>query len=330
MREVPDYNSTTGGRCLGKTNFPQRGGPFIYDRVAEILRRKQKTHQNLAEQNPSTQNARSLAAKNYDPNSQSFARSNLLEDLMGLKFTYDKSTGSILSLGKRESSQDEDFIFPGLEQGPESDFVCSSSDFSSNLISFCGYPGFASFDRTADKAAIANIDPTKISKSLLGEVLKPLIQDAVFIDLGCGEPDQQFSIRGLAEILEAKQYVGIDLHNTQNLFKYNEFKNNGFSSILLRADILSFLKKLKETESPKVFLISGIENRTDNDNYAKSCYQEIQKSTKSGDIVIINGAAGSKTSSAIAFDNPSVNPIQYGFRELESPVNWSVKIYQKI
>lgn len=156
-----------------------------------------------------------------------------------------------------------------------------------------------------------------------GELFKKLIENKDFIDLGCGHPVLSKAPRTVAKALGARRYIGIDqskdtlyqffidkkkeedlinIADEQGKYVLQDKlgpmiieKEDKFESIWVQDDMLGFVSKIKEANGA-VFFLAGIqeygmnnESREASVQYFDATGKELNRITRSGDVIIFSG-----------------------------------------
>lgn len=196
--------------------------------------------------------------------------------------------------------------------------------FPNKISQFHKRPNMAYFDTFLPRDA----KPSQLSE--VGNWYKHLMPGRTFLDLASGDPRRAIANRLVAQRFGAADYVGVEMTNLPWRRTWrNEFpaisNDRGFTSRMIKNDILSFLRRL-DRPGPLFIRLQGLEV-LDTDaaekhghDYLEKVMQELQKVTKPGDVFSVGRVVSFFEPQAPEI-NPyhrgpdyTIDPARYGFR----------------
>lgn len=180
--------------------------------------------------------------------------------------------------------------------------------------------------------------------SAFGKQLKTQVTGSTVLDLACGLPEQSTVHRVLAQIFEAKRYLGIDSgQDFPNKTVKNEFGrlDRDFNSTFVRSDVVEFLRtwsrgRIRDTVT---ILVEGLEYQSllfDNYSatfaYMTELMTLLQKKTRARDTLLIGHAVSwlhpEKDVARFHGKVPTIDPGHFGFRRVGSK-DWKLNLNSK-
>ncbi len=210
-----------------------------------------------------------------------------VKDLLGISLGID-SENKIQFIRKADGTQEKPKDFFSQEYLK---WFARSPGSLLEMLFFACYELFnADFETMAadSKPKIGSLkDESK--KQEFGKQLSEVFKDSQVIDLGCGIPAKLDTVRFLAELWNAKQYIGIDMKNSNRVIKDEFGINPKFQSLFLQADIEDFLSKCKSNEHKKVFILMCLEDFYQKPDNLKTIMDNLKKLMQPGDYIVCDG-----------------------------------------
>ncbi len=96
-------------------------------------------------------------------------------------------------------------------------------------------------------------------RSEFGKRLEEVMKDREIIDLCCGHVHASFQVRLLAQLFQAKNYLGVDINAPNESIKDEFHLGDRFQSIFFNSDIDDFLNPIRPVKQGRVFFFLGVD-----------------------------------------------------------------------